>query len=108
MEQRAQQIVEMYARESSESTIADRIVAVEESVRRKAAIPAIAIGVVGCLIMGVGMSLTMVTSDFFVLGIIIGIVGLAVICANYPLYKRRLETLRDAARPQIMELSLHL
>lgn len=108
MEQSAQQIVEMYARESSESTIADRIVAIEESVRRKATIPAIAIGVIGCLIMGIGMSLTMVTGSFFVLGIIIGIVGLAVICANYPLYKRRLEILRDTARSQIMELSLHL
>lgn len=108
MTRSAQQIVDMYSYEGPENTVEDQIVAIEESIRKGASIRAITIGIVGCLLLGVGMSLTMVTSDFFVLGIVVGIVGLAIVCANYPLYNRDLAKRRAAAKPQIMELASRL
>ena len=108
MTRNAQQIVEMYSYEGPENTVEDQIVAIDESIRKKASTKAIAIGIIGCLLLGVGMSLTMVTSDFFALGIIIGIVGLAIVCANFPIYKRDLAKMRAAAKPQIMKLASKL
>lgn len=108
MAQSAQQIVEMYSYEGPENTVEDQIVAIEESISKRAQIKAIAIGILGCLLLGIGMSLTMVTSDFFVLGIIIGIIGLIVVCVNYPWYKRDLARMREEAKPQIMDLASRL
>lgn len=108
MEKTAQEIVEMYSYEGPENTVEDQIVAIEEQVSRKASVRAITIGIIGCLLLGIGMSLTMVATDFFVLGIIVGIVGLVIVCANYPLYKRHLASLREAAKPQIMNLASRL
>ncbi len=108
MKQRAQQIVEMYSSEGPKNTVEGQIVNIEESIRKKSSVRAITIGIAGCLIMGIGMSLTMVTTEFFALGIVIGIIGLAVVCANYPLYKRHLANLRETAKPQIIELASHL
>lgn len=108
MEKSAQQIVEMYSYEGPENTVENQILAIEESVQRRASIKAISIGIIGCLLLGVGMSLTMVTTDFFVLGIIVGIIGLAIVCVNYPLYKRDLAMQREAVKPRIMELASKL
>ena len=108
MARSAQQIVEMYAYEGPENTVEDQIVAIEESLCKRASIKAIAIGIIGCLLLGIGMSLTMATSDYFVLGIIVGIIGLVIVCANYPLYQRDLTKLREAAKPRIMELAASL
>ena len=108
MERSAQQIVEMYTYEGPENTVEDQIVSIEESILKRANVKAITIGIIGCLLLGIGMSLTMVTSDFFVLGIIIGVVGLVVACVNYPLYRRSLEKMREAAKPQILELASQL
>lgn len=108
MEKTAQEIVEMYSYEGPENSVEDQILAIEESVKKRASIRALTIGVLGCLLLGIGMSLTMVTSDFFVLGIVVGIVGLAVVCVNYLLYKRHLASLREAAKPQIMSLASQL
>ena len=82
--------------------------AIEDSVRKRAGAKALSIGIIGCLLLGIGMSLTMVTSDFFVLGIFIGVIGLIVVCANYPLYQRDLAKQREAVKPRIMELASKL
>lgn len=103
--------MEMYAYEGPENTVEDQIVAIEQSVRKRASIRAITIGIIGCLLLGIGMSLTMIgesTTGFFVLGIIIGIVGLVIACSNYPLYNKHLATLREIEKPLIMELASRL
>jgi uncharacterized membrane protein YeaQ/YmgE (transglycosylase-associated protein family) len=43
------------------------------------------IGVVGALVMGLGMSMTL-TNGNMILGIILGIIGLVVCVLNYPIY----------------------
>lgn len=85
--------------------------ALDASVEKKASAVAIAVGVAGTLILGIGMSLAM--SDFgailgsaaFVAGIIIGLVGIAVLGCAYPLYNRTLKKERAKIAPEILKLT---
>lgn len=78
----------------------------DEAVECKAAIKAVTIGVIGVLIMGAGMSIIMEASaSFFVAGIVVGLIGMAVMAAAYPIHKRTLRKEREAAVPQILALS---
>ena len=51
------------------------------------AIGAMLIGIVGALLLGVGMCLTMVWSGYMVVGIIVGIVGIVVLLCLIPFIK---------------------
>lgn len=78
----------------------------DEAVERRAAIKAVTIGVIGALIMGAGMSIIMKASaSFFVTGIVVGLIGMAVMAAAFPIYKGILKKEREAAAPQILALS---
>lgn len=78
----------------------------DEAVECKAAIKAVTIGVIGVLMMGAGMSIIMEASaSFFVAGIVVGLIGMAVMAAAYPIHKRTLRKERGAAAPQILALS---
>lgn len=64
------------------------------------------VGIIGCLILGIGMCCTMVWAEsFFVLGIIVGIIGMAVIGAAYPLYLIITRKQREKIAPQILALT---
>ena len=89
-----------------------------EQLRRLHAIPtqkaqacAIALGVIGALIMGTGMSLAMteigaVLGGFaMVIGILVGIVGMVLVALAYPLYNRVLKSQREKIAPEILRLS---
>lgn len=70
---------------------------------------AIAIGVVGCLLFGVGMCCTMVWADsLFGLGIVVGILGMIVMGMAYPQYKKITEKQRRKIAPQILALTEEL
>lgn len=61
----------------------------DRDVTKPGMIWSIAVGVVGCLILGIGMSCVMVWGDtLFVPGIVIGIVGIAMIAVAYPIYQK--------------------
>lgn len=83
----------------------------DASVTKKANIISIGVGVVGALILGVGMS--MVMSDFgklfggmaMPLGILFGVIGLAVLSLAYPLYHRTLKSEREKVAPEILRLT---
>lgn len=67
-------------------------------------------GVLGALILGVGMCLCMGqigTSLPFAmpLGVVVGIVGIAMVSANYPIYKKLLERGKKKYAFEIMELA---
>lgn len=52
-------------------------------------IAALVMGIVGSLVLGAGMSCCMVWADkFFVLGIIVGVTGMVMVGAAYPVYKK--------------------
>lgn len=81
---------------------------------RKAKLPAeiftYTMGVISSLILGTGMCLCMQvigpgTPAVMATGIIVGIIGIAGICINYPLYKRILESGKKKYAFEIMELA---
>ena len=68
------------------------------------------IGVIASLILGVGMCLSMKvigsgTTAMFVLGIILGVIGIAGVSVNYPIYKKLLAKGKQKYAFEIMELA---
>lgn len=69
----------------------------------------IVVGVIGSLLLGIGMSCTMVWADsFFVLGIIVGVIGMIIMGMAYPLYIKITEKQREKLGPQILALTEEL
>ena len=67
-------------------------------------------GIVSALVFGAGMCLTMGqigggTTGSFVLGIVLGLTGMAGMGLNYPIYKRILEKGKKKCAFEIMELA---
>ena len=82
------------------------------SATRKAMAWAIALVVIGALVLGTGMSLVMTDigiilgmTDVMVPGILIGMVGLVLVALAYPIYIRTLKKERERIAPEILRLS---
>ena len=81
---------------------------------QKAQAASIAIGVLGTLILGTGMSLCMTDLGAalghlaMVIGILIGILGLVMVALAYPLYNAVLRKERQRIAPEILRLSEEL
>ena len=78
---------------------------------QKAQAASLAVGVIGALILGTGMSLCMTELGAalgrlaLVLGILIGTIGLIMVVWAYPLYKRILRKERTRIAPEILRLT---
>lgn len=67
------------------------------------------IGIIGTLMLGIGMCCTMVwSSSVFVLGIIVGILGIVILSGAYPVYKKITQKQREKIADQILALSAEL
>ena len=78
----------------------------DESAARPGTIAAMTIGILGTLLLGIGMCCTMVwTERFFLPGIIIGVMGIAVIIAAYPVYNHITKKNREKLAPEILRLT---
>ena len=78
----------------------------DQRVYQKATAVSLISGIIGTLIMGFGMSCVMVWKDtLFIPGIILGIVGIAVLSVAYPLYNRTLQKEREKIAPEIIRLT---
>lgn len=78
----------------------------DESVTQKGTVISLIVGIIGALVMGFGMSCCMVWADkFFVLGIVVGIVGIALVCAAYPIYNYVVKKEREKIAPEIIRLT---
>lgn len=87
----------------------DQIRKMDAAVTMKATIVSIVVGMIGALIFGVGMCCTMVwTEVLFVQGVVIGLVGIAILAAAYPLYMRVLRKEREKIAPEILRLTEEL
>lgn len=81
------------------------------SASQKAQSASIAIGVIGALILGTGMSLCMTDLGIFlgslamVIGILIGLVGLGMVALAYPVYNIVLNKERQKIAPEILRLT---
>ena len=78
---------------------------------KKAQARSIAIGVIGTLIMGTGMSLAMTEIGAtlgelaMLLGIFVGIAGMVLVALAYPVYNRTLKKERQRIAPEILRLT---
>lgn len=104
----AEQIANEYAPKDTSKVVALR------KLDAKAKLPATtftySVGIVSALIFGTGMCLAMGqigsgTTGSFVLGIIVGILGMIGMGINYPIYKRILESGKRKYAFEIMELA---
>ena len=78
----------------------------DESVTQKGTVISLIVGIIGALVMGFGMSCCMVWADaLFVLGIIVGIVGIVLVCTAYPIYNFVVKKERAKIAPEILRLT---
>ena len=77
----------------------------DEGVTQKGPAISLVVGIIGALILGTGMSMCMVWTELFVLGIIVGIVGIVMVSAAYPLYSYVTKKEREKIAPEIIRLT---
>lgn len=86
-----------------------RLRRLDESCTQKATALSLIVGVLGALILGMGMCCVLVWGGvWFIPGIAIGLVGIAVVCVAYPIYNRVLQTQRKRVAPEILRLTEEL
>lgn len=95
-----------------ESTELDALKELDKKVKRPANVFAYIFGSIGAIVMGSGMSLVMTdigttvgVAEPMFLGIIIGIIGIAMAIFNYPIYKGILGGRRKKYADKIISLS---
>ena len=98
--------------EAPEENKMEQLRRLDASATQKATTRSMTVGIIGALIMGLGMSITMtdigaVFGSFLsmVVGIVIGIVGIVLVCLAYPTYHRTLKAERERIAPEILHLS---
>ena len=78
---------------------------------QKAQAASLAVGIIGALIMGAGMSLAMTDIGAalgnlsMLVGIAVGVVGMVLVALAYPLYNRVLKKEREKIAPEILRLT---
>lgn len=78
----------------------------DESVTKKGTLYSLILGIISALVLGVGMCCCMVWGDrLFILGIIVGIIGIAGVSLAYPLYMRITKKERERIAPEIIKLT---
>ena len=91
--------------ESQEEDQLELLRKLDKSSTRKSTIVSIVMGAAGCLIMGIGMCCTMVwAAAMFLPGIIIGVIGIAMMAAAYPVYVRITKRERARIAPQVLDI----
>ena len=80
----------------------------DRSTTKKGTVISVITGVVSCLILGIGMCCTMVWTQWFVPGIVVGMIGIVGIALAYPLYTRITRRERERLAPQILKLTEEL
>lgn len=100
-----------------EETKMEQLRRLDASAEKKAMSASIAVGIIGALLLGTGMSFS--TTDFAIklgfmpgmnmtVGIVIGIVGLLIMGLAYPIYKRVVKKEREKIASRVFELTEEL
>lgn len=94
-----------------------RLRKLDAGVTQKATWISLAIGIIGALVMGTGMSLAMTNLGErlglqgtlgMVIGVIIGIVGIILVCLAYPVYNCVIKREREKIAPEVLQLTEEL
>lgn len=87
----------------------DTLRRLDRSVEKKGTVVSLLLGIIGTLIFGGGMSMTMMcTGVCFFCGIGLGIIGGVVLGIAYPVYMRVVKKEREKIAPQILALAEEL
>lgn len=95
----------------------DRLRRLDSGITQKATMYALIIGIMGALIMGAGMSLTMTNfgesigltgTIGMIVGIIVGIIGIILVFFAYPVYNWIIKKEREKIAPEILRLTEEL
>lgn len=104
MQEEVKQIRERYI--PKEENKMDQLRKLDQSVTKPGMIAALILGIVGSLIMGFGMCCVMVWGNtLFAVGIVVGIIGMVILGAAYPMYVKRTAKEREKLAPQILALA---
>ncbi len=97
-----------------EHTALDELKALDKKAKRPANVFAYVFGIIGAIIMGSGMSLSMTEigavfgisgAVSMLIGIPVGIIGIALVCLAYPIYNRTVKAEREKIAPEIIRLA---
>lgn len=104
----AEQLANEYAPKDTSKVVALR--KLDARAKLPATIFTYTLGILSALILGIGMCLSMGvigsnTSITFVIGILIGIIGMIGVSVNYPIYQRILKNGKQKYAFEIMELA---
>lgn len=104
----AEQLANEYAPKNTSKVVALR--KLDAKAKRPANIFTYTFGIIAALILGVGMCLVMGqigsgSTGSFVLGIVVGVIGLVGCGVNYPIYKKLLAQGKEKYAFEIMELA---
>ncbi len=76
----------------------------DNGVTQKATVVSLATGIISALVLGVGMCCCLVWNRF-IIGILIGVIGIAGVAAAYPIYTRVTARERSKIAPVILRLT---
>lgn len=104
----AEQLANEYAPKDASKVVALR--KLDAKAKMPATIAVYTIGIVAVLVMGMGMCLSMKvigdgSTGMFVIGVVLGILGIAAAGINYPLYKKLIARGKEKYAYEIMELA---
>lgn len=104
----AEQLANEYAPKDTSKVVALR--KLDAKAKRPACIFTYSVGILSALVFGTGMCLAMGqigsgTTGSFVLGIVVGLLGMAGMSINYPIYKKLLSQGKQKYAFEIMELA---
>ncbi len=104
----AQQLANEYTPKDTSKVL--RLKKLDKKAKQGANIFAYSFGILSAFVFGVGMCLSMKiigngSTALTVLGIIIGIIGIALVSVNYPIYKKLLENGKKKYAFEIVELA---
>lgn len=99
-------IREKYKPKVGEETTIERLRRLDAGATKAATVVSVLIGIISTLVLGVGMCCTMVWAEnMFVLGIIVGLVGIVGLTLAYPIYTHMVRRKREKLAPEILRLS---
>lgn len=103
----AEQLANEYAPKDTSKVVA--LKKLDRKAKMPANIFAYTFGVIGALVLGTGMCLSMKVigggASMFVFGIILGIIGILMVSVNYPVYRKMLKNGKQKYAFEIMELA---
>ena len=113
-QQEVEHIRKKYLPQAEEENKMEQLRKLHHSASEKAQARAIAVGTMGALMLGIGMSLCMTDLGAalgnlaLLIGIFAGLAGILLVALAYPVYNRVLKNQRQRIAPQILRLSEEL